>query len=154
MKGRGAMNGNPSPRMANLINYLGKCVAMIGNFHIIGHNLIKWDCNQHEKGQLWSWNETSLSSGDRHLCNGHGKCAASPGNSPSNANVIQWDHSNEEGQRYQFVDSSAHPGFYLIKNDHGKCLSVLENMKDNGINLYTNNCNSSEGGQNWKWKNI
>ena len=149
------MNGNPSPRMANLINYLGKCVAMIGNFHNIGHNLIQWDCNQHEKGQLWSWNETSLSSGDRHLCNGHGKCAASRENSPSNVDLIQWDHVDEEGQRYHFVESLSRPGFYLIKNDHGKCLSSApENKKDNKIIIYTNDCNSSEGGQNWKWKNI
>ena len=142
------------PRLANLINGLGKCAAIPSDYSMNGFPIIQWDCNHGQKGMLWSWNATSLGSGNRHLCNGHGKCAASPHNSPSNGVLIQWDHVDQEGQRYRFFESSSRPGFYLIKNDHGKCLSVVDgNKKGNGQHIGTNDCNSSEEGQNWKWKN-
>ena len=141
------------PRLANLINGLGKCAAIFRDSSKNGYQINQWDCNQNEKGMLWSWNATSLGSGNRHLCNGHGKCAGSPGNSPFNEKLIQWDHGDEEGQRYHFFESSSRPGFYLIKNDHGKCLSVDGNKKGNGKSIRTNDCNSSEEGQNWKLKN-
>ena len=153
-KGRGVMTEG-LPRFANLINSLGKCATISGDYSSNAQQIIQWDCNQIEKGMLWSWNGTSLRSGNRHLCNGHGKCAGSRANSPnSNADVIQWKHVGEEGQRYHFVDSLSRLGFYLIKNDHGKCLSVHEDKKINGASIRVNNCNSSEEGQNWKWGNI
>lgn len=146
------VKGNP-PRMANLINGLGKCAAISDDVGQNGQHIIQWDCNQYEKGMLWSWNETALGSGNRHLCNGHGKCVGSPVNSP-NSNVyiylIQWDHFDEEGQRYRLLDSPARPGFYSIKNDHGKCISVSEGTCN--VFLYTKDCNSSEDDQLWKWR--
>ncbi len=153
MKGRGILNGNP-PRKANLVNDLGKCAAIDLDSSSNGAGMIQWDCNSHQKRMQWSWNETSLGSGDRHLCNGHGKCAASPHNSPSNRSLVQWDHINQEGQRFHFVDSPSQPGFYLIRNDHGKCLSVAKFKTNNGASISTNVCDSSEKGQNWKWKNL
>ena len=114
----------PSPRMVSLINALGKCAAVDGNYNMSGMFLLQWDCYPNQKGQIWSWNQASLGSADRHLCNGHGKCAASIYDSPLNGLIIQWDPLDQEGQRYYFIDSPIRPGFYLIKNDHGKCISV------------------------------
>ena len=140
------------PRMANLINALGKCAAVNRNFSINGAYLRQWDCYPNQKGQMWSWNQATLGSADRHLCNGHGRCAASICDSPSNGPLIQWDHFDQEGQRYYFIDSPIHPGFYLIKNDHGKCISVFENAYWNGAYILVGDCNATLAGQNWKWK--
>jgi len=145
------MKINP-PRMANLINGLGKCAAISYDAGKNSKQLVHWDCNQYQKGMLWSWNETTLGSGDRHLCNGHGKCAASRANSPSHGHLIQLDHHDQKDQRYHFLHSPTRPGFYSIKNDYGKCISVNGNTRDRLI--YTKDCNSSDDGQNWKWRNL
>jgi len=155
VKGRGVMNTIIlPPRMSNLINGLGKCAAIRDNVSIKNKNLIQWECNQEAKGMLWSWNETSFGSGNRHLCNGHGKCAASPRNSPSNIPLVQWESLDENGQKFHFLDLQSRPGFYLIKNDHGKCLAVPENKKYNGALIFVSHCNVSELGQHWKWYNM
>ena len=138
--------------MANLVNSLGKCATVRENVNTNNYPLIQWDCNQHEKGMLWSWNETSLGSGNRNLCNGHGKCAASPKNSPFNMVLIQWDKTDEAGHKFTFLGSSARPGFYLVKNDHGKCLDVAENHK--GAAIGVSNCNDTKAGQLWKWSHL
>jgi len=152
--GWGVTYGIPSPHTANLINGLGKCATVYGNSGRNGYNLLQWDCNHHEKGMLWSWNESSLGSGDRHLCNAHGKCAASRANSPSNVDIFQWEHLEEAGQRFYFLDSLAHPGFYLIRNDHGKCMAVPGNTDRNGAEIHARDCNVSEAGQHWKWNSL
>lgn len=141
----------PSPRMTNLINGMGKCLAITRDSSSSNSNLIQWDCNQHQKGMLWSWNKVPFGSGDRHLCNGFGKCAASPKNSPSTGDLVQWDHFDEEGQRFQFLDAPGRPGFYLVKNDHGKCLAVRENKNRSGAKVYASDCKATEAGQHWKW---
>ena len=43
----------PSPRMTNLINGMGKCLAISLDSSRSCSNLIQWDCNQHQKGMLW-----------------------------------------------------------------------------------------------------
>jgi len=137
--------------MVSLINALGKCAAVDGNYNMSGVYLIQWDCYPNQKGQIWSWNQASLGSADRHLCNGHGKCAASIYDSPLNGLIIQWDPLDQEGQRYYFIDSPIRPGFYLIKNDYGRCLSALGNNNWNGAEIHVRDCNATLEGQNWKW---
>jgi len=68
--------------------------------------------------------------------------------------IIAFRHENEQGQRFNFIDSSTHPGFYTIKNDHGKCLSVKDNTNKTGAHIWVNDCNPSEMGQHWKWRNL
>ncbi len=76
IKVRGVIDGNPPPRRANLISGLGKCLSLHLDSSKEYYWLVNSGCDPKEKGQLWSWNETSLmSSSNRHLCNGHGKCA-------------------------------------------------------------------------------
>jgi len=88
-----------------------------------GNRLIQWDYKADEKGQQWSWNQDSLGSKERHICNGHGKCAASPENNSSRTHLTQWEHLDESGQKYHFLDSHR-AGFYIIKNDFGNCLGI------------------------------
>ena len=154
VKGRSATNTNLPPRMSNLINGLGKCAAISDDVSMNNKNLIQSECNPKSKGMLWSWNETSFGSGNRHLCNGHGKCAASPRNSPSNKPLVQWESLDENGQKFHFLDSQTRPGFYLIMNDHGKCLAVPEKKNYNGAEIFVSHCNPSAVGQHWKWYNL
>ena len=66
----GRMSVTP-PRMTNLINAFGKFAAVGGDRSTNDALLVQWDCVPNQKAQLWSWNEVSLGSTDRHLCNGH-----------------------------------------------------------------------------------
>ena len=144
------MHGIPSPRRANLINGLGKCL----NVNPKNQNDVQQsNCNPNDKTMLWSWNEVSLSSRDRHICNGHGKCVATPNNYANNALQIATFHYDQHGQRFNLLDSLAYPGFFVIKNDHGKCLSVQGNTNQTGAQIWSNDCNPSEAGQRWKWRN-
>ena len=102
---------------------------------------------------LFSWNQVSLGSKDRHLCHGKGFCAASSGNVKESIHLSTWYPLDEHGQRFLFSYLLAYPGFYEIKNDHGKCLSVNENTNQSGAQIWVNDCNSSEEGQRWKWRN-
>ena len=102
---------------------------------------------------FWSWNDVTLGSRDRHICNGHEMCVATPADSADNALQIAYYHSDEHAQRFNLLDSVAHPGFYIIKNDHGKCLSVRGNTNQIGAQIWSNDCNPSEAGQRWKWRN-
>ena len=146
LKGWDVAYGIASPRRANLINGFGKCLN--------GGSLQQSDCDPNENTMLWSWNEVSLGSKDRHICNGHGMCVATPFNSADNSIQITYYHGDEQGQRFYLLDSLAHPGFHVIKNDHGKCLSVKGNRNEIGAEIWVNDCNSSEGGQRWKWRNL
>jgi len=103
---------------------------------------------------LWNWNELSLGSRDRHICNGHGMCVATPFNSANNGLQIAFYHKDENAQRFDLDDSPSHPGFYTIKNDYGKCLSVKGNTNKTGAQIWTNYCNPSKAGQRWKWRNL
>lgn len=134
-------------------NAHGKCLSSAADGSHDGNVLNQWDCEIPENGQLWSWNETNLGSGDRHLCNGHKKCVGSPWNSDASIDVVQWEHVNENGQRFTFL-YSATDGFYTIKNDHGKCLGIDNNSLDNTAVARVMDCNSSENGQRWKWHHV
>ena len=146
LKGWGVAYGIASPRRANLVNGFGKCLN--------GDSLQQSDCDPNENTMLWSWNEVSLGSRDRHICNGHGKCVATPYNSDETALQITYDHLDEHAQRFYLLDSLAHPGFYIIQNDYGKCLSVKGNTNETGAEIWVNHCNPSEAGQHWKWRNL
>jgi len=141
-------------RRAKLINGLGKCAAIDprNRNNIWMH---QWNCERiKDEDMLWSWNETSLKSGDRHICSGHGWCIASTSNAAYSIHLIGYYHENEQGQKFNFVDSMTHPGFYIIKNDHGKCISVKGNTNHSGGEIWADNCNPSKAGQNWKWHNV
>ena len=128
----------------------GKCMGAYGDADSDGYGVIPWDCVP-EKGQLWSWNDDSLGSGNRHICNGHRKCLGSPENTPKSSRLIQWESLDEGGQKFNLNKSETHPEFYVIQNDHGKCLGV---MGDNDDIIGVIDCNSSDGYQRWKWHNL
>ena len=112
---------------------------------------------------VWSYNETSLGSGDRHLCDNLGKCVTSKNtNVLANNGTLNWEqmgwahlkllnYSDVEDQRFYFIDSLTYPGFYVIKDEFGKCISVPENMDRDGAEIWASYCNSSEAGQLWQW---
>ncbi len=79
-------------------------------------------------------------------------CVATPGDFAHNTLQIAFTHFDEKAQRFKLSNSLGHPGFYVIKNDHGKCLSVKENSNQTGAQIWSNDCNSSEAGQRWKWR--
>ncbi len=144
----------PSAPKAKLINGLGKCASVDPNkeMNTVGIRMHQIDCNTtNNEAMLWSWNETSMGSRDRHICNGMGQCAASGSNEYRNNHLITWDYYDEHGQRFSLVESKTFPGFYTIKNDHGKCLSVPENKDRDGAEIWVSDCNHSEAGQLWKW---
>jgi len=149
----GVSYGLPSPRRANLINGFGKCVISGDSPSIGGILMHQWDCNSVKdiKRASWSWNEVSLGSRDRHICNGEGMCVATEGNGNYGGHQVAYYHLDEEGQRFQLDDSLAHPGFFVIENDYGKCLSVPENKDRNGAQIFVSDCNPIEAGQRWKW---
>ncbi len=66
-KGLGVTYGIASPRRANLINGFGKCVNVDPLTHS-GLGLQQSNCDPNDKTMLWSWNEVSLGSKDRHIC--------------------------------------------------------------------------------------
>ena len=102
------------PRMVNLINGHGKGFNVYWDQPSPGWTLVQWDTRGSiARGNKWSWNETSLGSGDRHLCNGFRKCAASWKTSnvlPNNGildydqmgwqKIKQWDYSDDESQKF------------------------------------------------------
>ena len=139
-----------SPKRANLINGFRKCVGEDSR----DAYLYQFNCDPLNDRMLWSWNQESLGSRDRHLCNGNDSCAASPGNTYDSIHLVSWYRSDESGQRFHQVDSQSHLGFFVIKNDHGKCLSVNENTNKTGAQIWVNDCNSSEAGQHWTWRNL
>ncbi len=153
-----------SPRMANLINGFDKGLAVYGDYSQSGYMLLQWENrDSNYSSDVWNYNETSLGSRDRHLCNGFGKCATSKktrvleNNGTMNWDQMGWvllkqrDYSGDESQRFYFLDSPTHPGFYVIKDEFGKCISVPDNMDNNGAEIWACRCNSSEGGQLWRW---
>jgi len=157
LKGLGVGHGIPTLHRANLINGLGKCMNSgnspgCNNIHA-GINLHQWDCNSSVHTMLYSWNQSTLGSRGRHICDGSGYCVATPGNVDWSHPLIAFSHEDEKGQRFTFVDSLTHPGFYIIKNDHGKCLSVEENMNRTGARIWAEDCNPSKAAQRWKWHN-
>lgn len=105
------------------IYFNGKCLsASKDESHIIGNLLNSWNFGLPKNGHLWSWNETTLGSGDRHLCNGHNKCVSSLNNkSGTNIDLVQSEHLNETSQRFT-IFNMATDGFFMIKNDDGKCI--------------------------------
>jgi len=54
---------------------------------------------------------------------------------------------------FKFVKiySLEHPGFYLVKNEHEECVLVKGNSNQTGVEICTNDCDSSEAGQRWVW---
>ena len=132
-------------------NAYGKCLSSEEDGSQNGDALNQGDCDRPQKGQLWSWNEEVLGSGDRHLCNGHKKCVASPNNSKNNIALGQWPPYNQSGQRFAFSNMDT-GGFFMIKNDHGKCLGIENNSKDNVAGVWALDCNASDNGQRWKWQ--
>ena len=134
------------------MNGFEKCLNVDPLIHD-GLGLQQSDCNSKEITMLWSWNEVSLGSRDRHICNGRGRCIATPFNSADNALQIVYYHLGEHAQRFNLLDLLAHPGFYVIKNDYGKCLSVNGNTNQTGAQIWTRDCNPLEAGQRWKWRN-
>ena len=144
----GISHGIPPPRRANLINGFGKCFSTPGH----DYYLYQWNCNPSNDEMLWSWNQVSLGSKDRHICNGKGLCVASHSNVNWSIHLLVYHHSDEHGQRFSFADSPTHSGFYVIKNDHGKCLSVKGNTTLTGAQIWAEVCNPLEVGQRWKWQ--
>ena len=73
------MHGIPTPRRANLVNGLGKCLNSGDrpgyNNLFSGINLHQWDCDPSVHTMSYSWN-----SNERHICDGSGYCVTSPGN--------------------------------------------------------------------------
>jgi len=154
----------PFPRMANLINGHGKGFNIYWDQPHPGWTLIQWDTRgSYSEGNIWSWNETSLGSEDRHLCNGFGKCAT-----PSNTNVLksngtlswdemgwavlkQMDPSDEASQRFYFLNSLTHPGFYVIKDEFEKCVGIPNDSDKNGAEIRALYCNPSDASQRWQW---
>jgi len=116
------------------------------NIHA-GINLHQWDCNTTIHTMLWAWNQSTLGSRDRHICDGGKYCAASPSNVNWNHYLIAYYYTDQEGQRFTFLDSLTYPGFYIIKNDHGKCLSVPANTKRTGAEIWVDDFNPSKAGQ-------
>ena len=144
-----------TPRRANLVNGLGKCLNS-GNrpgYNRIhsGINLHQWDCHPSVHTMLYSWNQSNLGSSDRHICDGSKYCITTPGNVKSSQPLIVFFHANQKSQKFTFVDSLTHPGFYVIKNDHGKCLSVQGNTNKTGAQIWADDCKPSKAGQRWKW---
>jgi len=143
-------------RRANLINGLGKCLNSgdrpgYNNIYY-GIDLHQWDCNPSVHTMLWSWNQFSLGSSDRHICDGSGYCVATPGDLDEIVPLIAFNHGNKKGQRFTFVDLlTQRPGFYIIKNDHGMCLSVEGNTNKTGAQIWADRCNPLKAGQLWKW---
>ena len=151
--------------MANLINGLDKGFIALDVFRN-GSSLSQWGSyDSNHSGHVWSYNEPSLGSGDRHLCNGIGKCVTSrktdvlENNGTLNwdqmgwVKLEQWNYSDNESQRFDFLDSLTHPGFYVIKDEFGKCISVPNNLDRDGTEIWASHCNSSEGSQLWHWYN-
>lgn len=142
-------NGNRSPRMGYLINGFGKGIFPYGGSSLSGYYLHQGQADY----TSWSWNEVSLGSGDRHLCNNYGKCATSyrrvrPGE-PSY--IIQEDPKDIEGQRFYFLELVSHPGFFIIKEEFGKCLGIDGNTDRVMSGVRAIDCNPLEAGQRWKW---
>ena len=159
-------NGNlpSSTRMGNIINGRGKGFTVYGGSSAGGYILLELDNRgSSSKENIWSYNAPSLGSGNRHLCNGFGKCATSvKTNVLANKGTLNWDQigwnkikhwnpSDEESQKFYFLDSLTHPGFYVIKDAFGKCIGVPENTDKNGAEIRACYCNSSEATQRWKW---
>ena len=126
------------------MNGFGKCASAIG-----GWGMEQLDCDRKKdesesdrKKMLWSWNETSLGSMDKHLCNYYHRCVA----------CDKFAAEGTPSQKFNFVDSKTHPGFYSIMNEHsGKCLAVKGNTNEFGAEIWVDNCKSSDAGQRWKW---
>ena len=135
------------------MNGFGKCLA-IGeppNFNT-GRYLHQLDCSPSNETMLWSWNQVSLGSQGRHICNPKGRCVASLSNIEWDTHLLSFYHLNEQAQMFYFSDSLAHPGFYVIQNDYGRCLSVNGNTNQTGAQIWVRDCkNPSEAGQRWKW---
>jgi len=130
-----------------LMNLNGKCLAAPKDeSHIIGNLLNSWNFGFPENGQLWSWNETTLGSGDRHLCNGHNKCVSSLNKSGTSIDLVQSEHLNETSQRFT-IFNMATDGFFMIKNDYGKCIGLEKNNRF----AWAVDCKRYEKGQYWKW---
>lgn len=137
-----------------LINGRGKCLYSIDKYSSQnGNKLVQWDCGLPDNGQLWSWNEPTFGSGDRHLCNGHKKCATSPYNSGASTNLVHWDYLDENAQRFNIFNQTA-DGFFMIKNDYGKCLGIAGDRKYTWAEAWVIDCNTSEKGQHWKWHQL
>ena len=155
LKGLGVGHGIPTPRRANLINGHGKCMNSgnspgYNNIHS-GIYLHQWDCNSSVHTMLYSWNQSTLGSRDRHICDGSGYCVTTPGNGNLSHPQVAFVHGNQKSQRFTFVDSLTHPGFYVVKNDYGKCLTVEKNSNKTKAYIWADNCNPSKAGQRWKW---
>jgi len=157
-------NLTPSPRMAKLINGYGKGFHVYEDTDEWGYKLHQWDTHASNSiANIWSWNEASLGSGDRHLCNGFGKCVGSwkikvlANNGTLNWDQMgwellkQWNYENVDRQRFHFHHSLTHLGFYVIKDEFGKCIGIPENTSRNGAEIRACYCNSSEVSQRWKW---
>ena len=147
--------GISSPRRANLINGHGKCLNSgdrpgYNNIHF-GIHLHQWDCDPSVHTMLWSWNQSTLGSRDRHICDGSKYCVTTPGNVKWSHYLIAFNHGNQKSQKFTFIDSLTHPGFYVIKNDHGKCISVQGNTNKTRAQIWAGDCNPLKTGQRWTW---
>jgi len=116
-----------------------------------GSMLLQWKAN----ATSWSWNEATVGSGDRHLCNEYNKCATSSRKDPSKPNetprIRQKNYTDEEGQRFNFLDLPAYPGFFLIKDEFETCVGIFGNRDSYSIGVGAIDCNPSEASQRWKW---
>jgi len=152
MKGWGILyNGNRTARMGHLVNGFGK-----GIFPYVGSNKSGFTLHQGRADHTsWSWNEPSIGSGDRHLCNHFGMCATSYKIDPIRPNepsfIRQEDPKDTEGQRFYFLELLAHPGFFIIKEEFGKCLAIYGNTDRVMSEVRALDCNPLEAGQRWKW---
>ena len=137
--------------MSFLVNGFGKGINPYDNSSESSFTLHQWKPNL----CLWSWNEASIGSGDRHLCNYFGKCATSYRKDPINPEeppfIRQEDPGDKEGQRFYFLDLLAYPGFFIINDEFGKCVGIYGNTDQDVAEVRAMLCDPSEAGQRWKW---
>ncbi len=151
-KASGISNKNSSARMGYLINGFGKGIFPYG-----GSDKSNYTLHQEQADFMsWSWNESSLGSGDRHLCNSLGKCATSYNIDPivpNGPSFIRQDdyYMNKEAQKFYFVELPAYLGFFIIKDEFGQCVAIYGNTDRIMAEVRAMNCNPSEAGQRWKW---
>ena len=151
MKGWGILyNGNRSARMGHLVNGFGK-----GIFPYVGSNKSGFTLHQGRADHTsWSWNEPSIGSGDRHLCNHFGMCATSYKRGPKQKEPLcikQENPADKLGQRFDFLELPDYPGFFIIKDDFGTCVAIHGNTNRAMSEIRAINCNSSQAGQCWRW---
>ena len=137
MKGWDISYGNLSPRLRFLVNGFGKGIGPYQRQAIDGYTIHQGNPDWIS----WSWNEASLGSGDRHLCNKLVKCLVSYPHIRSDPYLIKIDPgintrrdppyvrqdepADKEGQIFYLLDLLTNPGFFIIKDEFEKSSAFM-----------------------------